>query len=100
CVGWGLEIAPETLIDTELGLLLCGLESFERQCRRVRCPTLVIHGDEDATRPHAQGAALAAATGGRLVPLAGSGHLTQARDPVKVNLLIREFVESLGGMAR
>ena len=100
CVGWALEMAPETLIASELGLLLCGLESFERQCRRVRCPTLVIHGDEDAIRPHAQGAALAAATRGRLVTLAGTGHLPQARDPVKVNLLIREFVESLGGMAR
>jgi len=100
CVGWALEMAPETLLASELGLLLCGLESFERQCRRVRCPTLVIHGDEDAIRPHAQGAALAAATRGRLVTLAGTGHLPQARDPVKVNLLIREFVESLGGMAR
>jgi pimeloyl-ACP methyl ester carboxylesterase len=100
CVGWGLEIAPETLIDTEMGLLLCGLESFARLCRRVRCPTLVLHGDEDAIRPHAQGAALAAATRGRLVTLAGAGHLLQARDPVKVNLLIREFVESLGGDVR
>jgi pimeloyl-ACP methyl ester carboxylesterase len=100
CVGWGLEIAPETLIDTKLGLLQCGVESFERQCRRVRCPTLVLHGDEDAIRPHAQGAALAAATCGRLVTLAGAGHLLQARDPVKVNLLIREFVESLAGRAR
>jgi pimeloyl-ACP methyl ester carboxylesterase len=100
CVGWALELSPETLIDTELGLLLCGLESFERQCRRVRCPTLVIHGDEDAIRPHAQGAALAAATRGRLVTLAGAGHLPQARDPVKVNLLIREFVESLAEAAR
>ena len=92
-------MTPETLIVTELGLARCGLESFERQCRRVRCPTLVIHGDEDAVRPHAQGAALAEATGGSLVTLAGAGHLPQARDPVKVNLLIREFVESLGGMA-
>jgi pimeloyl-ACP methyl ester carboxylesterase len=95
CVDWALEMAPETLIATELGLLSCGLESFERQCRRVRCPTLVIHGAEDAIRPHAQGAALATATRGRLVTLGGSGHLPQARDPVKVNLLIREFVESL-----
>ena len=100
CVGWALEMRPETLIASELGLLQCGLESFERQCRRVRCPSLVIHGDEDAIRPHAQGAALAAATRGRLVTLAGAGHLLQARDPVKVNLLIREFVESLGGAAR
>jgi pimeloyl-ACP methyl ester carboxylesterase len=95
CVGWALETAPETLIDTEEGLSLCGLEPFERLCRRIRCPVLVIHGDEDAIRPHAQGAALAAATRGRLVTLAGAGHLPQARDPVKVNLLLREFVESL-----
>jgi pimeloyl-ACP methyl ester carboxylesterase len=100
CVGWALETSPETLIETEQGLLLCGLESFERACGRVRCPVLVIHGDEDAIRPHAQGVALAAATRGRLVTLAGAGHLPQARDPVRVNLLLREFVESLGGRAR
>jgi pimeloyl-ACP methyl ester carboxylesterase len=99
CVDWALEMAPETLIATERGLLLCELASFQRQCRRVQCPTLVIHGSEDAIRPHAQGAALAAATRGRLVSLAGSGHLPQARDPVKVNLLIREFVESIAGRA-
>jgi pimeloyl-ACP methyl ester carboxylesterase len=100
CVGWGLEIGPETLIDAHQGLLLCGLESFRDSCARIRCPVLVIHGDEDAIRPHAQGAALAAATHGRLVTLAGAGHLPQARDPVKVNLLIREFVASLGGPPR
>jgi pimeloyl-ACP methyl ester carboxylesterase len=96
CVGWALEIAPETLIDTKRGLLLCGLESFERLCGRVRCPVLVLHGDEDAIRPHAQGAALAVATGGRLVTLEGAGHLPQARDPVKVNLLVADFA----GVAR
>jgi pimeloyl-ACP methyl ester carboxylesterase len=95
CVGWALEKTPETLIDTEEGLLLCGLESFDRTCERVRCPVLVLHGDEDALRPHAQGAALAEATAGTLVTLAGSGHCPHVRDPVKVNLLIREFVESL-----
>jgi pimeloyl-ACP methyl ester carboxylesterase len=100
CVGWALGIAPETLVDSQQGLLLCGLERFRESCARVRCPVLVVHGDEDAIRPHAQGAALAEATGGRLVTLAGSGHLPQARDPVRVNLLVREFVESLGGPAR
>jgi pimeloyl-ACP methyl ester carboxylesterase len=100
CVGWALEMAPETLIDAQQGLLVCGLASFRERCAGVRCPVVVVHGDEDAIRPHAQGAALAEATGGRLVTLAGSGHLPQARDPVKVNLLIREFVESLGGPAR
>ena len=56
---------------------------------------LVLHGDEDAIRPHAQGAALAEVTGGKLVTLEGCGHCPQARHPVKVNLLIRDFVESL-----
>ncbi|HEU0335426.1 MAG TPA: alpha/beta fold hydrolase [Gaiellaceae bacterium] len=92
-VGWGLETDPQTLIDTEHGLALPCIGPFEQLCARVRCPVLVIHGDEDAIRPHAQGAALAAATGGKLVTFAGSGHFPHARDPVKVNLLLRDFVK-------
>jgi pimeloyl-ACP methyl ester carboxylesterase len=44
-----------------------------------------------------RGRALAEATGGVLVVVEGAGHIPLARDPVKVNLLIREFVESLAG---
>ena len=61
-------------------------------CKRVRCPTLVLHGDRDMIRPRAQGQALAEATGGTLVTLEGSGHCPQARDPVKVNLMLRDFI--------
>jgi pimeloyl-ACP methyl ester carboxylesterase len=43
---------------------------------------------------------LAEATGGALVVLEGGGHIPMARDPVKVNRLIREFAGSLGGPAR
>ncbi len=43
-------------------------------------------------RPHAQGAALAEVTGGSLVTFVGAGHLPELRDPVKVNLLLREFL--------
>ena len=64
-------------------------------CERVRCPVLVIHGDEDELRPHAQGAALADVTGGSLVTVAGGGHGTNARDPILVNHLIRDFVEKV-----
>ena len=66
---------------------------FADRCARVRCPVLIIHGDDDAIRPHAQGVALAEATGGDLVTLEGCGHLPHARDPVKVNLLLRDFVK-------
>jgi len=94
CIGWALETDPATLADTTRGIgLRCSTESFRDICSRVRCPTLVIHGDEDLVRPHAQGAALAEATGGELVTLQRSGHIPSARDPVKVNLLLREFVD-------
>jgi pimeloyl-ACP methyl ester carboxylesterase len=63
-------------------------------CGRVKCPALVLHGNRDEIRPHEGGAALARALpGGRFVSLEGSGHGPIARDPVKVNLLVRDFVE-------
>ena len=89
-IAWGLETTPEVLIDTIIGMYLARVERFSDVCGRVRCPSLVLHGDQDLVRPLAQGKALAAATGGRLVTLAGSGHLPEARDPVRVNLLLRD----------
>ena len=92
CVAWALETTPETLADTTRALGMSRSESLRETCERVRCPTLVIHGDSDVVRPLAQGAALAQATGGKLVTLEGAGHLPTARDPVKVNLLVRDFI--------
>ena len=61
----------------------------------IRCPVLVIHGSDDAIIPYSSGTGIAQATGGSLLTLEGSGHIPQARDPVKVNLAIREFAESV-----
>jgi pimeloyl-ACP methyl ester carboxylesterase/predicted glycosyltransferase len=91
-IGWGLATTAETLTDTARGAALPRAEPFEETVARVRCPTLVIHGSRDRIRPHAGGAALAEATGGRLVTLEDAGHLPTARDPVKVNHLLRDFV--------
>jgi predicted glycosyltransferase len=52
---------------------------------------LVIQGTDDAITGEDCGIALAEATGGQVVLLEGSGHGPHARDPVKVNLLIRDF---------
>jgi pimeloyl-ACP methyl ester carboxylesterase/predicted glycosyltransferase len=93
CIGWGLETDPDTLADTTAALNLCSLESFGDLCAEVEVPTLVIHGDNDLIRPHAQGAALARVTNGRLVTIEGAGHGPQGRDPVTVNLLLRDFVQ-------
>jgi predicted glycosyltransferase len=56
---------------------------------------LVVHGDEDAIRPWATGARLAELAHGELVTIEGGGHAPHVRDPVRVNLLLREFAASL-----
>ena len=48
----------------------------------------------------ARGARVAELTGGRLVTLEGSGHLPQGREPVLVNLLLRDFVDQVAGNHR
>jgi pimeloyl-ACP methyl ester carboxylesterase/predicted glycosyltransferase len=90
-VGWALETTGETLIATHEGPGLSP-EEARALCRRVRCPVLVIHGEGDAIASVTRGAALAEQTGGELVVLEGSGHAPHVRDPVKVNLLLRDFV--------
>ena len=91
-VGWGLESDAETLIATALG---DGLDEAATRAisARLRCPVLVIHGEDDRIRPVAMGEALAAATGGEFMRMPAVGHCPQARKPVAVNLALREFVE-------
>jgi pimeloyl-ACP methyl ester carboxylesterase len=59
------------------------------------CPVLVIHGTKDRISPHEVGVEAARLSNGTLVSLAGSGHIPNVRDPVKVNLAIRDFVNRL-----
>jgi pimeloyl-ACP methyl ester carboxylesterase/predicted glycosyltransferase len=99
CVGWGLETTAETLIDTELAPGL-DAEATLALCRQVRCPVLVIQGSDDRITGPDRGIELARATGGQLVLLRGSGHAPQVRDPVKVNLLIREFADHVSPASR
>jgi pimeloyl-ACP methyl ester carboxylesterase/predicted glycosyltransferase len=90
-VAWGLETDAETMVATQDGPGLTPEES-RALCRRVRCPVVVIHGEGDAITSVTRGAAFAEQTGGELVVLEGSGHAPHIRDPVKVNLLLRDFI--------
>ena len=96
CVGWAHEIDPSTLADTtaaRLGADGVTREPIEPLCRQVRCPVVVVHGNDDHIRIHAVGERLADLTGGSLVTVEGGGHGPQSRDPVFVNRLIRDVVE-------
>ena len=81
-VAWGLETSPETLIATQVrDFNGATAQSLSGQ---IRCPVLIIQGTDDAITGASRGVALAEATGGKLTMLAGSGHLPQVRDPVKM----------------
>ena len=98
CVGWGHEISPQTLVDTTAGRIGCNgavCLPLEPVCSRVRCPVMVVHGTNDEIRPHDIAERLAELTGGSLVLLEGVGHGPLARQPVLINLMIRDFVDRL-----
>jgi pimeloyl-ACP methyl ester carboxylesterase len=92
-IGWALEIDGDTLTAAHLGLECCDAASTRRLAEGLARPVLVIHGTDDAVRGYAEGEALARCAGGTLVSLAGAGHFPQARDPVRVNLLIKQFAD-------
>jgi pimeloyl-ACP methyl ester carboxylesterase/predicted glycosyltransferase len=99
CVAWGLDTGPEQLIATVDGDDRPNPDDPEWQalCRGIRCPVLVVHGTNDIVVPFVHGAQLAELTGGRLVAIEGGGHAPMGRDPVAVNLLVREFAEHVNG---
>jgi pimeloyl-ACP methyl ester carboxylesterase/predicted glycosyltransferase len=96
-VAWGLDTTAETLLLTVPAVTEPGAADAEAIARQVRCPVLIVHGDQDGIVPYETGVALARWTGGQLVTIGGGGHAPTLRDPVKVNLLIRDFAESLRG---
>jgi pimeloyl-ACP methyl ester carboxylesterase len=95
-VGFGMETSVETLLLAGAGAAAPTEADAEAICRQVRCPVLVVHGDQDGIVPYETGVAIAGWTGGQMVTFHGGGHAPNACDPVRANLLIRDFAESLG----
>jgi pimeloyl-ACP methyl ester carboxylesterase len=91
--GWALETDGETLAAADRAPGLSDAAATRRLAAQLACPVLVMHGTRDAVRAYAGGEALADCTGGALVTLAGAGHFPHARDPVRVNLLIKQFAD-------
>ena len=104
-LGWFLETDAATIILKERAPYLepppgwgdtAGDESRATAfARRVRCPALVIHGDDDRIIDSAAGRWLAAQLEAPLVTIGGGGHSPLGREPVLVNRLIRRFVMGL-----
>jgi pimeloyl-ACP methyl ester carboxylesterase len=91
-VGWALETDAETVLRGMAGAWL-DREQVLDLCTRIRCPTLVVQGTADAIVGGDRGPAIAKAIpGSRLALMQDSGHAPQLRDPVAVNLLLRDFL--------
>lgn len=61
--------------------------------RRVQCPTLVVHGDDDRRVPYAKGKAVhELVPGARLLTIGGGGHVPSARHPALFARAVRDFV--------
>ncbi|MBI2218075.1 MAG: alpha/beta fold hydrolase [Candidatus Rokubacteria bacterium] len=78
---------------------LRALATFDARTRlsSIRCPTLVVVGEGDATVPRAAGERLAhAIPGARLVVIPASGHATPHDQPDRFNTVVMEFLSRLG----
>jgi pimeloyl-ACP methyl ester carboxylesterase/predicted glycosyltransferase len=93
-VGWGLETTPAVLAASSS---FWPVERAGAVYRAVSCPVLVVQGTDDRIASYESGQRFARDLDAALVSLDGSGHNPAARDPVKVNLLLREFVRAVGG---
>lgn len=91
-VAWAQETDAETLIAAELADAISS-DDEAVALAAIRCPVLIIHGTDDHISPARAGTALAEATGGALLRIEGGGHLPHAREPVRVNTAIKEFVD-------
>jgi pimeloyl-ACP methyl ester carboxylesterase len=73
-------------------------ESILDQLGAIRCPTLVLTGEEDAATPPARARRIAdAIAGARLVTIPGAGHLTPMEAPLAVTRELEQFLEEARG---
>lgn len=100
----GIEYASETtgpvLVKTvEARSIVPGFDVTEAMYRKIRCPVLAIHGDNDQVQPHDRGKLIAELSGGELMTIPGGGHNPLGRYPGKCNAAINDFLDRRLGIA-
>jgi len=97
CVAWGHEIGPETLATLMDAPGTTREETIEL-LGRVACPVLFVQGTEDEITPPDRGIAMhAALRESELAVFDGCGHGLNARDPIRFNLLLRDYADRVFG---
>jgi pimeloyl-ACP methyl ester carboxylesterase/predicted glycosyltransferase len=93
-VRWSGDTSPAVLIaDSQAAWP--GADRLAEWCGRISTPVVLIHGDDDRVSPVKRSEILARLTGGELITVEGGGHIPNARDPVAVNLRLRDLARQV-----
>ena len=100
----GLEWANETtgpiLINTiDARMMRPQFDVSEAMYQKIRCPVLIIHGDNDQIQPYERAKLVAELTGAEFITIAGGGHNPLGRFPAKCNTLIADFLNRKLGVS-
>lgn len=99
-IDWASETTGPVLIKTvEARAIPPRFDVSEAMYRKIRCPMLVIHGDNDQIQPYERAKLVAELSGGELVTIPGGGHNPLGRFPAKCNALIVDFLDRRLGIA-
>src|SRR6185312_10337454 len=93
-VAWAGETSGAVLARTvEARTIAPAFDVSEAMYRKIGCPILMIHGDDDRIQPHARAQLVASLTGAELMTIRGGGHNPLGRIPAKCNSLIADFID-------
>jgi pimeloyl-ACP methyl ester carboxylesterase/predicted glycosyltransferase len=92
-IAWASGTSGDVLVKTIEGRSAPSLDLSEAMYRKIACPILMIHGDQDHISPYARGKLVAEITGAELVTIPDGGHDPLGRIPAKCNSLIVDFLD-------
>ncbi len=98
-VHWAGDTTGPVLAKTvEARTILPGFDISEAMYRKIGCPMLMIHGDNDQIQPYERAKLVAEITGAELVTISGGGHNPLGRVPARCNALIADFLDRKVGI--
>jgi pimeloyl-ACP methyl ester carboxylesterase/predicted glycosyltransferase len=93
-IAWSAETSGPVLVKTvEARAIPPASDVGKAMYRKIHCPLLLIHGDNDQIQPYVRAQAVAEITGAELVTIDGGGHNPLGRVPAKCNALINDFLD-------
>jgi pimeloyl-ACP methyl ester carboxylesterase/predicted glycosyltransferase len=93
-IEWANETSGRILANiVEAGATPLPWDASEAMYRKISCPTLIIHGDNDQIAPYSNAKLIAELIGAELVTIPDGGHDPLGRIPAKCNSLIMDFLD-------